>query len=59
MLEKNGMDFLVLEAYPTRLLFFQIGDAQTRQSVVAVWQPAPVFAVLMTEVLSRAIEYVD
>ncbi|UDD62521.1 hypothetical protein AFCA_009834 [Aspergillus flavus] len=41
---------------PTMLLFFPIDNAQTRQSVVAVWQPAPVFVVIMTELLSRAIE---
>ncbi|KAE8322239.1 hypothetical protein BDV39DRAFT_209999 [Aspergillus sergii] len=43
---------------PTMLLFFPIDHAQTRQSVVAVWQPAPVFVVIMTELLSRAIEYI-
>ncbi|KAE8137084.1 hypothetical protein BDV38DRAFT_101181 [Aspergillus pseudotamarii] len=43
---------------PTVLLFFPIEDAQTLQSIVPLWQPAPVFAAFMTEVLCRAIEYI-
>ncbi|KAE8389158.1 hypothetical protein BDV23DRAFT_101028 [Aspergillus alliaceus] len=44
---------------PTMLLFFPIGEAQARQAIVAGWHPAPVFAVIGTEILSRAIKWID
>ncbi|KAI9926177.1 hypothetical protein MW887_004640 [Aspergillus wentii] len=44
---------------PTMLMFFPIGDTSTRQAIFAMWQPSPVVVVILTEIFSRAIGWMD
>lgn len=44
---------------PTTMLFLPIGGQETRQAVIALWQPAPVYVSLLTLLLSRAIEKLE
>lgn len=42
---------------PTIMLFFPLADAlNTRQIFIALWQPAPVYVVILTQIFSRAIK---
>ncbi|KAB8072140.1 hypothetical protein BDV29DRAFT_196997 [Aspergillus leporis] len=43
---------------PPMLLFLPVEDAQTYQAIVAAWQPAPIFAVLLTGVFSWTIRWI-
>ncbi|KOS47250.1 hypothetical protein ACN38_g1738 [Penicillium nordicum] len=44
-------------AVPTIMLFFPLGDAlNTRQIFIALWQPAPVYVVILTQIFSHFIK---
>ncbi|KAH8690634.1 hypothetical protein BGW36DRAFT_411451 [Talaromyces proteolyticus] len=38
---------------PTLLSFFPIREAYSRQLIIAIWQPAPIFVVILTHIFSR------
>ncbi|PVH90855.1 FAD/NAD(P)-binding domain-containing protein [Periconia macrospinosa] len=42
-------------AVPTILMFLPYGDTATTQSMIAFWQPAPIYVVILIESLSRLI----
>ncbi|KAJ5295636.1 hypothetical protein N7508_010457 [Penicillium antarcticum] len=45
---------------PSMMLFFPLENAPvTRQAFIALWQPVPVYVVLLTEVFSRIIKCVE
>ncbi|KGO63138.1 Monooxygenase, FAD-binding [Penicillium expansum] len=45
---------------PTIMLFFPLADAlNTRQVFIALWQPAPVYVVILTQIFSRVIKSIS
>lgn len=45
---------------PTVMLFFPLADAlNTRQAFIALWQPAPVYVVILTQIFSRFIKLIS
>jgi hypothetical protein len=44
---------------PTMMMFFPLQDSlNTRQIFIALWQPAPVYVAILTEVMSRAFKWI-
>ena len=45
---------------PTMMMFFPLQDSlNARQIFIALWQPSPVYVVILTEILSRVLKWTD